>query len=190
MRERILDATARLLITGGTSASMVQIAQHAGVATGSIYNYFSSKDDLVRAVYERLVAIFEAAVLAGAEGECTARDRLEAYIRNYIAFFWSDAERAMLFEYLSSLPLVPDQELLPHFARSAEYIAEVLAELQRAGEIRAGNTGRMAGFIGGGIRNMLKWHRVNRSELTEAERQMIVEMSLAALRPGPVPTAP
>ena len=52
-REAILDAAATLL--GGTSASqtrMEDIAAHAGVAVGTVYNYFEDRTALVSALLE------------------------------------------------------------------------------------------------------------------------------------------
>ncbi|WP_302621694.1 hypothetical protein [Sulfitobacter sp. 20_GPM-1509m] len=39
----------------------------------------------------------------------------------------------------------------------------------------------MAGFVGGGIRNALKWHRAIQNQLTDAQRDNIAQMSWAAI---------
>ena len=53
-RERILLAASRLIVRNGLQCSMAAIAEEAGVATGSLYNYFDSKEALVRGVYGRV----------------------------------------------------------------------------------------------------------------------------------------
>ena len=51
-RAAIIEAAHDLFITQGYNAtSMRQIAQQAGIALGSIYNHFSSKDDIFQAVF-------------------------------------------------------------------------------------------------------------------------------------------
>ncbi|MQY02075.1 TetR/AcrR family transcriptional regulator [Actinomadura macrotermitis] len=56
-REEILAAAQRLFIDDGyESASMGQIAKHAGVTVNTIYWYFRDKDDLLIAVLDRLLA--------------------------------------------------------------------------------------------------------------------------------------
>ena len=50
-RERILAAASKLIVVNGLQCSMSAIADEAGVATGSLYNYFKSKEDLVGGVY-------------------------------------------------------------------------------------------------------------------------------------------
>ena len=53
-RERILDAMQELMRTSSAQAiSVSDIAQKAGIGKGSIYYYFSSKNDILDAVIER-----------------------------------------------------------------------------------------------------------------------------------------
>jgi len=53
-RERILRAASRVLGRDGVSgARMAVIAKEAGISHGSLFSYFPTKDDLVRAVVER-----------------------------------------------------------------------------------------------------------------------------------------
>ena len=53
-RERILDAMQELMRTASAQAiSVSDIAQKAGIGKGSIYYYFSSKNDIIDAVIER-----------------------------------------------------------------------------------------------------------------------------------------
>lgn len=55
-REALIDA-ARAIMTdkGVDAATMLEIAQHADVGAGTVYNYFKSKDDLAIAVLETLM---------------------------------------------------------------------------------------------------------------------------------------
>lgn len=53
-RQRILDAALSLFARQGyNDTSVKQIAQLAGVATGLLYSHFKSKDDALRALFER-----------------------------------------------------------------------------------------------------------------------------------------
>lgn len=50
-REAILDAAAKLVAEQGTGAPTSKIAKAAGVAEGTLFTYFASKDDLLNALY-------------------------------------------------------------------------------------------------------------------------------------------
>ena len=54
-RERLADAALDLAYRRGFArASIADIAEHAGVAAGSVYYYFKTKDDVGQAVVDRL----------------------------------------------------------------------------------------------------------------------------------------
>jgi len=182
MRERILDATAELLVEHGTQASMSKIASRAEVATGSLYNHFESKDVLIRAVYERLAEQVTALLVEGDDPSATPEQRLDRYIDNYIDFIWNDPSRAILFEYLSNVPLLPARDLIQSFRGSSDYIAEILKDLRASGWLMDAEPFLMGGFIGGAIRNTLKWQRTYDRPLTDADRQQIKTMCLQSLR--------
>src|SRR5688500_20334525 len=84
-RERILDAAERVFARVGFFAARVSdIAREAGVADGTIYLYFKSKDDLLISLFEsRIIRVNEqlAAAVAAAE---RPRDQLIAFVRTYL----------------------------------------------------------------------------------------------------------
>ncbi|SFK91452.1 TetR/AcrR family transcriptional regulator [Shimia haliotis] len=182
MRDKILEATAAMLVEHGTQASMARIASRAGVATGSLYNHFENKDVLIRAVYDDLARDVEQNLIVGDLPDANAPERLARYIDNQIAYFWANPQRAMLFDYLSNVPLLPVDEVLNSFERTSRFIRELLQELQRDGWLIDGDVSVMGGFIGGAIRNTLKWQRMLGADLTDAKCTQLREMCLQSLR--------
>ena len=64
-RRAILNAARDLVAEGGfAAAQMTEVARKAGVATGTLYRYFPSKEELCRQVF-REVSAREMNVLAG-----------------------------------------------------------------------------------------------------------------------------
>src|SRR5207237_9590882 len=60
----ILDATERLLVRAPVRvANMAEVADEAGLAKGTVYLYFSSKDELLLALHERHVDDFFSALI-------------------------------------------------------------------------------------------------------------------------------
>jgi AcrR family transcriptional regulator len=180
-RERILAAAANLIVRNGLQCSMAEIATTAGVATGSLYNYFKSKDDLIWGVYQRLTEEATAALVVEHDPETPHEKRIRRYIEDYIEFIWADRDRAVLFEYLSNVPLIPASELRRAFAPVTAFTSKLIEEAKAAGLLRDLPVSDMGGFIGGGIRNVLKWRRSDGSPLTQAERDHIAEMCWSAI---------
>jgi len=89
--ERILDAALVLFATQGYHATAVpEIARRAGVATGTIYRHFETKDVLLNVLYQRWRGEFNAQVLAPLPDGLSVREmfgvhwrRLAAWIRDY-----------------------------------------------------------------------------------------------------------
>lgn len=174
-RDRILTAAARALVTEGPQCSMALIAKRAQVATGSIYTYFASKDELIVAVHRRLAQQMQDALLP-ATPRGAARDRFEDYLSSYISFFWGDPDRATLFEILSSAPLVPASELITSYARSSRYIQRVLIDLSAETGATLHDPATTAAFIGGAIRNALKWYRTRGDGFTSEEIEQLKQL--------------
>src|SRR5271165_3216928 len=69
-RDRILDAAVRVFARKGFYLTRVsEVAKAAGVADGTIYLYFKSKDDLLVSLFESRIDL----LLAALDREITAR---------------------------------------------------------------------------------------------------------------------
>ena len=78
-RQTILESAYNLIIKQGYAAtSMRQIAESAGLALGGIYNHYSSKEDVFRAIIEERHPFFQIIpILNSVEGET-----VEEFVRN------------------------------------------------------------------------------------------------------------
>ena len=83
-RQKILTAARELVASGGfAKAQITAVAKNAGLATGTLYRYFPSKDDLCRQVF-REVSAREMNLLAGiAASNRPALDRFELILRTF-----------------------------------------------------------------------------------------------------------
>ena len=81
-REKILRAALAVFARHGfEQASVRLIAAEAGVSPGLMYNYFGSKDDLLRAIYERCMRDVKESFARG-DAAGSPRERLERLIRS------------------------------------------------------------------------------------------------------------
>jgi TetR/AcrR family transcriptional regulator, cholesterol catabolism regulator len=87
-RARVLQAAAIVLASRGyAGTTLKEIAEIAGTKAGSLYYYFSSREDLIRELMQRgiweTVAHVEAA-LSALPDTATSRDRLLAAVQAYV----------------------------------------------------------------------------------------------------------
>jgi TetR/AcrR family transcriptional regulator, multidrug resistance operon repressor len=82
MKDTIFEAASSVLEQHGVSGlTMDRLATTVGVATGSLYNYFQDKDELLRFFYSRLVEPFLRAIDEIAGAELPAQRKLEKILR-------------------------------------------------------------------------------------------------------------
>src|SRR5437763_16745259 len=73
MRSDLLAAAERVIErTGLAGVTIRAILDEAGVAPGTLYTYFSGKDEILNAVFERVLAQYLAGVPANAETDTDA----------------------------------------------------------------------------------------------------------------------
>ena len=137
--ELILEAAEALLAEKGYHAmSMDEIATRVGIAKGTVYLHFPSKDDLVVALFERDLAAFRAVVEAAATAPGTARSRLEQILTQ--TYTGMHNRRTRLLITLATDPTVrkelPDRrlELREHMCQVHSAIQTILEDGQAHGE--------------------------------------------------------
>jgi AcrR family transcriptional regulator len=151
-RERLLLAAQELIEEGGYgAASVAAIAERAGVAAGTLYRHFDSKQELFVEVFRAVCAREERAMRA-ASVEMASESHVEA-LEQVLATF---AERALrnprLAWALIAEPVDPlvDAERLAYRERYAALIAEGLQAGIAAGELPEQNVRLTAAALVGG----------------------------------------
>jgi AcrR family transcriptional regulator len=92
VRIAILDAAEELIARHGLhDAALVQIARRAGVAVGTLYNYFTDRDALIRDLFESRRATFRPRLFAAIQGgrELAFEPRLRRFVREVFEAFES-----------------------------------------------------------------------------------------------------
>lgn len=82
--DAILAAAARIVAAEGLGAPTARIAREAGVAEGSLFRYFPTKDALLNALYAAIKAELAAAVLDGYPAAGSVEERLRHVWFGYI----------------------------------------------------------------------------------------------------------
>lgn len=92
VRVAILDAAEELIARHGLhDATLLLIARRAGVAVGTLYNYFTDRDALIRALFESRRATFRPRLLAAITAGCDLafEPRLRRFVREVFEAFES-----------------------------------------------------------------------------------------------------
>jgi AcrR family transcriptional regulator len=151
-RERLLTAAQELIEEGGYgAASVIAIAERAGLAAGTLYRHFASKEELFVEVFRAVCRREERAMRLAADmsQDADAAERLEIVLATF-------ARRALrnprLAWALIAEPVDPrvDGERRAYRARYAELIAAGLRDGIDAGELPSQNVDLTAAALVGG----------------------------------------
>ena len=124
-RKQILDAATRVFAEKGFHrATIKEIARVAGIADGTIYTYFASKDEVLLAVLDRLNETTERKQQFVLGDEQDLKAFFRAYLQQRMALLWPNAE-----VFRAVLP-----ELLVNGELRRQYYEQVLAPTIAVGE--------------------------------------------------------
>ncbi|HZG53984.1 MAG TPA: TetR/AcrR family transcriptional regulator [Pyrinomonadaceae bacterium] len=138
-REAILRAATKVFAENGYFNSKVaDVARGAGVADGTVYLYFKSKEEILRSIFERGVNDAVAAARAETAALDDPREKLRRIARLHLERLGADRDLAVVFQ----VELRGSTKFMEEFSAAglAEYlrlIRETLEEGQRAGLFRA-----------------------------------------------------
>lgn len=92
-RNAILEAAIRVIAAQGLGAPTMKIAEEAGVAHGSLFNYFESKTDLFNQLYLELKAGMASVALEGFPADSDLRKQMFHVWSNWMEWAVSNPER-------------------------------------------------------------------------------------------------
>ena len=135
-RERILSAAERIFARHGFFAAKVSdVAKEAGVADGTIYLYFKSKDDLLISLFERRMLELTEALQAAIAGK-PPREQLRSFIRTYLQKCSDEAAatEVLTIELRQSSKFMKEYEN-PAFADFLRMLGGIIAAAQASGDL-------------------------------------------------------
>jgi AcrR family transcriptional regulator len=133
-RRRLLDAAEVVFAEHGFhDASIVRIVERAGVAQGTFYIYFRSKQE----IFEELVADLNSRLREEMSKGAAAGggDRLEAERRGFAAFFRFTAEHPALFRVIREAEFIAPEAMRRHYEKIIEGYARALESAMATGEV-------------------------------------------------------
>jgi len=188
-REQILNAAVTVFSTRGYRATLVdEIAQEAGVAKGTLYLYFSSKEEMYLEAFRENVEKLHKLTLERMEGAHSTWDKIKAFIAVRLEFGETNKNflRIYLSEFVGTLMGRGEwsEQLRAMLRRESDFLRNLFREGIKAGEVRDVPVDQLVSMLHytvGGIMTS----RVTEIRLTEAhlDPDMIVELLRKGLGP-------
>src|SRR6476619_2298991 len=185
-RDAILRAAIDVFAERGYfNAQVADVARAAGVAAGTVYLYFKSKDDLLVSIFDRSM---REGLTLGREAVADLddpRERLRRLARGHLARLGGDRNLAIVFQ----VELRQSTKFMERFSATLlrDYlglIREAVADGQRAGLFRTDIKATVAAkiFFGALDEMATKWILRRPSYALEADADTVVELFLNGAR--------
>src|SRR5689334_7065705 len=185
-RDAILRAAIDVFADRGYfNAQVADVARAAGVAAGTVYLYFKSKDDLLVSIFERSMREGLALGRAAVAGLDDPAERLRRLARGHLARLGADRSLAIVFQ----VELRQSTKFMERFSSSLlrDYlglIREAIADGQRAGIFRDDiKPTAAAKILFGALDEMAtNWILSGRRYSLEADAEPVVDLFLNGAR--------
>jgi len=148
-RERILDAATKVFAKKGFYATRVsEVAKAAGVADGTIYLYFKSKDELLVSLFEDRVEKLLSYMKDELPKQPTAAAKMRRVIELQLGLLEGERDLAEVITVIirQSSKLLKEYAA-PKFVSYLDAVAKVVAEGQASGEFRKDVSASLAARI-------------------------------------------
>ena len=186
-REAILKAATEVFARNGFFQSQVaDVAREAGVAAGTVYLYFRSKDDLLVSLFERTMRDAIAEGRAALEGVADPRERLALIARLHLERLGRDRDLAVVFQ----VELRQSTKFMERFSSTflRDYlglIRDTLAQGQAAGDFRSDLNPTIAAkiFFGALDEMATNWMLSRRRYSLPAQAETIVDLFINGVAP-------
>lgn len=132
-REQLLEAAARLFAQKGYHATRVaEIAEAAGIAKGTLYEYFPTKEELFYALLDSWLGQFESELLQRLQGSHDPLQQADVVREAAVLFYQRHASHAPIFlEFWAHALRSSDGRFLQRLRRFQHFLAELGQRLTR-----------------------------------------------------------
>ena len=181
-REQILNAVVTVFSTRGYRATLVdEIAREAGVAKGTLYLYFQSKEQMYMEALRENIEKLHALTVARMEEASSTWDKIKALIAVRLEF--GKAHKKFLRIYLSEFAVSyaargkSSERLRTLVQKESELLQRVFEKGIRAGEVRAAPPEQLVAILQDIVRGIMASRLTGfRSSESELDPDLIVDL--------------
>lgn len=157
---------------GFHGASMSLLAKNAGVAAGTIYHYFESKDQLIDELYNFYKSKVVAIVGAAIEDNISCKEKFFAIWINIYQFYTQNPNVLIFFEQYNNSPYNTNRS--PNYSKSELF--NFFQEGMRSGQIKDTKPEVLMIITLGSISSMAKLKLFGKVALDRTDLEQVVEI--------------
>ncbi|WP_219836847.1 TetR/AcrR family transcriptional regulator [Paenibacillus sp. R14(2021)] len=182
-KQDIMAATLDLIHEEGLqSVTFSKLFKRANVGSGTLYNYFANKEELVNAVYKDARMLMGEYLLQGYDPEASLYERFKCLQLNRLRFGIHHPKEYLFIDSYSFSPYIsPELRSMDDAHNSREVVLSVIIEGQKQGIIKEMDSHLCHQLIHGIITSILKGYYVQKYPLNDIQIQQMLEASWKAV---------
>ena len=180
--EDILTATLNLINEEGLqSITFAKIFNRANVGSGTVYNYFENKEDLVNKLFLHIFKKMSGFILKDYESDSSVYEKFKFFLEKLAEFALNNPKDLQFLENHFHSPYIKE-ELRQEVSLDVNIFSEILLEGQRQGLLKEMHPMLAFQIVEGVILSVIKGAFNQKYPLTEKEIQLAVEASWKAIK--------
>jgi len=181
-REAILCAMLELITERGFHATpMSLVAERAGVAAGTIYHHFDSKEAIINEIYAQLRAEMGAALLRDHDPNAEHRERFARFWNNLFGHFIAQPAGFLFLEQYANSPYIEKHTREEH-RRDLQPLLDFLEEGTWSGVLRNVESGLLLGLVYGSVACCVKLQLSGELQMSAGRVQQAIQASWDSIR--------
>ncbi|OPX44124.1 HTH-type transcriptional repressor Bm3R1 [Ruminiclostridium hungatei] len=181
-REDILTATLELITEEGLqSVTFAKIFKRANVGSGTLYNYFQNKEELVNALYKEIIRHMSDFCIQNYDPAAPLYERFKFFLKKIADFSIAYPKEHWLVDNFSHSPYISEELRNIEDPTMKEFFAVIL-EGQKQGLIREMDIMLCCSIAGGIVTSVIKGYLNGKYLLTEVEIQQTIEACWKAVK--------
>ncbi|MFC4807910.1 TetR/AcrR family transcriptional regulator [Paenibacillus sp. GCM10023250] len=183
-KQDIMMATLDLIHEEGLqSVTFAKLFRRANVGSGTIYNYFTNKEELVNEVYRESRTHMGEYLLQGYDTNASLYERFKCLQLNRLRFGMHFPKKFLFIDSYSFSPYIsPELRNMDDEHRSSKAVQDLIIEGQRLGMIKEMDSHLCHQLIHGIISSILKGYYINKYDLSDFQIQQIIEASWKSIQ--------
>ncbi len=182
-KQDIMAATLDLIHEEGLqSVTFSKIFKKANVGSGTVYNYFANKEELVNAVYKEARTHMGEYLLQGYNPDASLYERFKCLQLNRLKFGIDSPKEFLFIDSFSFSPYIsPDLRNMGDALHSSDVVISLIVEGQKQGIMKEMDPHLCHQLIHGIISSIVKGYYIQKYPLDEVQVQQVLEASWKAI---------
>lgn len=180
-KQKIIDAAIKLFVKNGIHpTSMQALAKAAGVATGSIYTYFGSKDELVVEIFHAIVEENIAMTTKNYDATQSIKERFYYLVDKKIRHHVANPDKFRFMALCMYEPVL--MQTIKNTNHDNKPLVAVIKDGQAENLLKNLSIPDLFYQFFGGISSLLEWRLFNQQPINDADIRNITDMAWDSIK--------